>query len=66
MSHQIQVANWALQKTPVVVTGTGSIVFWKDGREVNDNVALIYSYDDGTQFIYDSMTSIKNMVWKSK
>lgn len=59
MSHQIQVANWALQKTPVSVTGTGSIVFWKDGREVNDNVALIYSYDDGTQFIYDSMTSNK-------
>jgi predicted dehydrogenase len=59
MSHQIQVANWALQKTPVAVTGTGSIVFWKDGREVDDNVALIYSYDDGTQFIYDSMTSNK-------
>jgi predicted dehydrogenase len=59
MSHQLQVANWALQKTPVSVTGTGSIVFWKDGREVNDNVALIYSYDDGTQFIYDSMTSNK-------
>ena len=59
MSHQLQVANWALRKTPVSVTGTGSIVFWKDGREVNDNVALIYSYDDGTQFIYDSMTSNK-------
>ncbi|PWD98655.1 Gfo/Idh/MocA family protein [Marinilabilia rubra] len=59
MSHQIQVSNWALQKTPVSVTGTGSIVFWKDGREVNDNVALIYSYNDGTQFIYDSMTSNK-------
>jgi predicted dehydrogenase len=58
MSHQIQVANWALQKTPVAVTGTGSIVFWKDGREVHDNVALIYSYDDGTQFIYDSMTRL--------
>jgi len=59
MSHQLQVANWAMQKTPVSVTGTGSIVFWKDGREVNDNVALIYSYEDGTQFIYDSMTSNK-------
>ncbi|MFW6267692.1 MAG: Gfo/Idh/MocA family protein [Marinilabiliaceae bacterium] len=59
MSHQLQVANWALQKTPVSVTGTGSIIFWKDGREVNDNVALIYSYEDGTQFVYDSMTSNK-------
>lgn len=59
LSHQIQVANWALQKTPVSVMGNGSIRFWKDGREVNDNIALIYSYDDGTQFIYDSMISNK-------
>lgn len=59
MSHQIQVANWALQQTPVSVMGTGSIRFWDDGREVNDNIALIYSYPDGTQFVYDSMTSNK-------
>jgi len=39
--------------------GTGSIRFWKDGREVNDNIALIYSYDDGTQLVYDSMISNK-------
>jgi predicted dehydrogenase len=59
MSHQIQVANWALQQSPVSVMGTGSIRFWKDGREVNDNVALIFTYPDGTQLIYDSMTSNK-------
>jgi predicted dehydrogenase len=56
-SHQIQVANWFTGKTPVSVRGTGGIRYWKDGREVEDNVALIFSYDDGTQFIYDSMTS---------
>lgn len=56
-SHQIQVANWAKQSTPVSVRGVGSINYWKDGREVYDNVALIYSYNDGTQLIYDSMTS---------
>lgn len=59
MSHQIQVANWALQQTPVSVMGTGSIRFWNDGREVNDNIAVIFSYPDGTQCIYDSMTSNK-------
>lgn len=58
-SHHIQVANWVLGKTPVSVMGTGSINYWKDGREVEDNVAVIYSYADGTQFIYDSMTSNK-------
>lgn len=56
-SHQIQVANWALDKTPVSVCGTGSIVYWNDGREVFDNIALIFSYDNGVQFIWDSMTS---------
>ncbi len=58
-SHHIQVANWVLGKPPVSVMGTGSINYWKDGREVEDNVAVIYSYADGTQFIYDSMTSNK-------
>jgi predicted dehydrogenase len=55
-SHQIQVANWAKQMEPVSVQGSGSIVYWKDGREVYDNVSLIYKYADGTHFMYDSMT----------
>ena len=58
-SHQIQVANWVLGKTPISVMGTGSINYWKDGREVEDNVAVIYSYADGTQFIFDSVISNK-------
>ncbi|GJM63239.1 Gfo/Idh/MocA family oxidoreductase [Persicobacter diffluens] len=57
MTHQLQVANWALQTSPVTVRATGSIRYWKDGREVPDNIAVIFSYADGTQFIYDSMTS---------
>jgi predicted dehydrogenase len=54
-SHHIQVANWVKKDIPIDVRGTGSISFWKDGREVEDNVALIFTYKDGTQFIYDSM-----------
>ncbi|MGQ1784813.1 MULTISPECIES: Gfo/Idh/MocA family protein [unclassified Saccharicrinis] len=56
MSHQIQVANWALQENPVSVMGTGSIRYWHDGREVYDNLAVIFSYKDGTKFTYDSQT----------
>lgn len=59
-SHQIQVANWALNAEPVSVMGTGSINYWKDGREVYDNIACIFSYPDGTKFIYDSMISNKH------
>lgn len=58
-SHQVQVANQILGKHPEEVMGAGSINHWKDGREVFDNVNLIYKYQGGTQFVYDSMTSNK-------
>lgn len=57
MTHQLHIANWIMQDSPVSVTGTGSIVYWDDGRTIPDNVALIFSYKNGVQFIYDSMTS---------
>lgn len=56
-SHQIQVANWILGAPPVRVYGSGSINYWKDGREVFDNVNLVYTYANGTHFVYDSMIS---------
>jgi predicted dehydrogenase len=59
-SHQLQVGNWIMGESPVSVMGTGSINYWKDGREVYDNVALIYSYANGTQLIYDSVISNKH------
>ncbi|MDQ7817391.1 MAG: Gfo/Idh/MocA family oxidoreductase [Melioribacteraceae bacterium] len=59
-SHQIQIANWVKNSEPVSVMGTGSINYWKDGREVFDNIACIFSYADGTQFIYDSVSSNKH------
>lgn len=58
-SHQIQVANWAMGEAPVSVMGAGSQVYWKDGREIPDNVAMIFTYRNGVQFIYDSMISNK-------
>jgi len=54
-AHQLQVANWFLDKTPTRVMGSGGIVFWKDGREVYDHVALVYDYDDGIKCTYDAM-----------
>lgn len=56
-SHQIQVANWFLGETPTRVMGSGSICFWKDGREVYDNVACVYDYPEGVKVIYDSVIS---------
>ena len=54
-THQIQVGNWFLDAVPTRVMGSGSICFWKDGREVYDHVALIYEYSGGRKFIYTSL-----------
>ncbi|MFC2116990.1 Gfo/Idh/MocA family protein [Bacteroidota bacterium] len=59
-AHHIQVANWFLDRIPTRVMGSGSICYWKDGREVYDHVAAIYDYDDGIKCIYDSVTANKH------
>ena len=58
-SHQIHVANWFMNKLPIAVRGSGSINYWYDGREVFDNVNLVYDYPGGVNVIYDSLTSNK-------
>ncbi len=59
-SHHFQVANWVLGSEPESVMGSGSINFWKDGREVDDNFSLIFKYPDGIHFTYDCITSNKH------
>ncbi|MDR1601312.1 MAG: Gfo/Idh/MocA family oxidoreductase [Tannerella sp.] len=58
-THQLQVGNWAMQMIPETVTGYGDIVYWKDGREVYDNVSLIYRYANGVKMTYESIISNK-------
>ena len=58
-SHQLHVANWFMDKVPISVSGAGSINYWHDGREVFDNVNLVYQYPGGVPVIYDSLTSNK-------
>lgn len=57
--HQLQVGTWALGKLPDRVMGHGGITFWKDGREVHDNVHCIYGYDTGETITYGSVISNK-------
>ena len=56
-SHHMQVANWFLGTHPVSCAGYGSINYWKDGREVYDNVNVVYRYADNTHVVYDSLIS---------
>ena len=54
-THQLQVGNWFLDAAPTRVIGSGSICFWKDGRDVYDHVALVYEYAGGRKFAYTSL-----------
>ncbi len=44
-SHQLDVANWLLGTTPKKVLATGGIDYWRDGREVFDNIVCVYEYE---------------------
>lgn len=53
-SHQIDVADWMLGMTPEAVMGLGSLDFMHDGRDILDNVQLIYKYPKGRRLVWTS------------
>jgi predicted dehydrogenase len=54
-THQLQIASWFLDAAPTRVIGSGSICFWKDGREVYDHAALVYEYSGGRKLVWTSL-----------
>ncbi len=54
-SHMADVANWAFESEPVSVTGVGGNDYWKDGREIFDNVAVVYEYPQGQKFLFSAI-----------
>jgi predicted dehydrogenase len=58
-AHQLQVGDWAIGLRPESVMGYGDVVYWKDGREVYDNISLIYRYPNGVKMSYESVISNK-------
>jgi len=57
--HQLQIGTWAMRQIPDKVMGHGAITFWKEKREVYDNVSCIYMFDNGVKLNYDSVLSNK-------
>jgi predicted dehydrogenase len=57
--HQLQIGTWAMRQIPDKVMGHGSITFWKEKREVYDNVSCIYIFDNGVKLNFDSVLSNK-------
>jgi predicted dehydrogenase len=52
--QQIDSMHYFLSKRPVAVTGFGGILFWQDGRDVEDTAQAVFQYEDGTTFNYEA------------
>jgi predicted dehydrogenase len=56
-SHQVDVADWIFGSSPEFVMGLGSLDILKDGRDVYDNIQLIYKYPKGQKLTYSSIST---------
>ena len=60
-SHQVDVADWMFGSSPEFVMGLGSLDILKDGRDVYDNVQLIYNYSQGRKLTYSSISTNQHL-----
>lgn len=44
-THQLDVACWFLGGIPTKVSGMGGLDYWRDGRDCDDNVVLLYEWN---------------------
>lgn len=60
-SHHMDIANWVFGSTPTSAICSGSICYWHDGRETDDNIQAVLSYSSGRRCIFTSMTNNAKM-----
>jgi predicted dehydrogenase len=60
-SHQVDVADWMFGSHPEFVTGVGGIDTFKDGRDVYDNIQLIFKYPQGQKLVYTSISTNQHL-----
>jgi len=60
-SHQIDVADWFFGAQPEYVIGIGGRERMNDGRDIYDNIQLIYKYPKGQKLIYTSNSTNEHL-----
>ena len=60
-SHQIDIADWMFGMNPEFVTGVGGIDYYKDGRDVFDNIQMIFRYPKGQRLMYSSICTNQHL-----
>jgi len=53
-THQIDSMTWFINALPTSVAGFGSLVHWRDGRDVPDTIEAVFEFPEGAQFTYES------------
>src|SRR5580700_7867900 len=56
-SHQIDVADWMFGVRPEMVVGIGGLDYVHDGRDIYDNIQLIFKYPQGQKLMYSSIST---------
>ena len=65
-AHHIDIANWVFGAQPTRVSGMSSLVKWRDGRTVGDNVQAVFSYPGGRRLLFGALTDnakVGNDLW---
>ena len=44
-THQTDIANWFMRGVPTKVRAFGGVDYWRDGREADDNITIMYEYE---------------------
>jgi len=60
-SHQVDIADWIFGGSPEFVIGVGGLDTWKDGRDVFDNIQLIYKYPNGRKMTYSAISTNRHL-----
>ncbi len=55
LSHQLDVVHWFTgDPHPLSCVASGGVYYWKDGRENEDTITVVYEYRKGFQVTYQS------------
>ena len=60
-SHQVDIADWIFGSTPEWVMGLGGLDTWHDGRDVYDNIQLIYKYPKNQKLVYSAISTNQHL-----
>jgi predicted dehydrogenase len=60
-SHQIDVADWMLGSTPDFVVGVGDTSTIHDGRDIFDNLELVFKYPEGKKTIWSGVCTSSHL-----